>query len=123
MRRSHPIFVLALLFAFAAVISCKSDMQSQIDIIRQGDIASIKEQMTGINTSIKDLEKVDAQLQVYIQQLSDARDRLQTAVDANSAKLAQLDEFNASIQQLQKKDEELQSQITALRTYVDTQLS
>ena len=117
------LYALVLLFAVASAISCKGEMdqlQSQIDIIRQGEIVSIKEQMEGINTSIKDLEKLDAQLQVYIQLLQTASTNLQTTVGGHSEQLTQLD---ASVKSLQTKEADIQSQITSLRTYVNTKLS
>ena len=123
MRISLPFFIPALLFAVASVLSCKGEMdklQSQIDVIRQGEIVSIKEQIEGINASIKDLEKLDSQMQVYIQLLQTASTNLQTTVGGHSERLAQLD---TSIKSLQTKEADIQSQITTLRSYVDTKLS
>ena len=123
MRKSLPFFVLVLLFAAASAISCKNEMdhlQSQIDGIRQGEIPSIKEQVEGINASIKDLKRLDAQLQGYIELLQTASANLQTTVGGHSEQLTQLD---ASIKALQTKDTEIQSQISSLSTYVDTKLS
>ncbi len=128
------------------------DLQKQINELKSVQIASINTQVAGITQSIGNLQSVDAELRGYIQTLQQQKATLEqadkdldqaikdlktelsgdiTAAEANA--LAQLEAYkstvagqiagiNQAITSLQNKDTDLQSQITALRNYIDNDI-
>ena len=140
-----------------ALVSCvKQDdidnLQKQIDNLKSNEIATVQQQMSGIQLSLGNLQTVDTELRGYIRTLQDQESKLAQADEAlegsiaslktelsgdiNAAKadaLAQLEAYKAnvssqlaslraSIDSLKSKDADLQSQITSLQSYIDGDL-
>lgn len=103
---------------------------NRLDNLEGVQIKNLKEQVSSINVSLKDLQAVDANLQKLIDDLESEAADLQTQLDANSAadaatKKALEDEIasiKALITALQSKDAELDQKIADLKTYVDNEL-
>ena len=106
-----------------------SNIQKQIANISK-DITSIYEQIAGITSSLSDLQDVDKELQNLIAnletELADLLEEFESLkpVDepTKQALLKEIEDLKALIQALQAKDVELQNQISALQTYIDTEL-
>ena len=106
-----------------------SNIQKQLANISK-DITSIYEQIAGITSSISDLQDVDKELQSVIDNLESELASLQEEFESlkpideptRQALLKEIEDLKALIQALQAKDIELQNQITALQTYIDTKL-
>ena len=106
-----------------------SNIQKQIANISK-DITSIYEQIAGITSSLSDLQDVDKELQNLIDnletELADLLEEFESLkpVDepTRQALLKEIEDLKALIQALQAKDVELQNQISALQTYIDTEL-
>ena len=148
-------------FLFAAILciasSCvKQDdidnLQKQIDELKSNEIATVQQQMSGIQQSLGNLQTVDTELRGYIRTLQEQEGKLAQAEEAlegsiaslkielsgdiNAAKsdaLAQLEAYKAnvssqlatlraSIDSLKSKDADLQGQISALQSYIDGDL-
>ena len=148
-------------FTFAAIVcivsSCVKQedidkLQKQIDNLKSNDIASIQQQMSGIQLSLGNLQTVDTELRGYIRTLQDQESKLAQADEAlegsiaslktelsgeisasKSDALAQLEAYKAnvssqlaslraSIDSLKSKDADLQTQITSLQSYIDGDL-
>ena len=140
-----------------ALVSCvKQDdidkLQKQIDNLKSNDIASIQQQMSGIQLSLGNLQTVDTELRGYIRTLQDQESKLAQADEAlegsiaslktelsgeisaaKSDALAQLEAYKANVSSqlaslrasrdsLKSKDADLQSQITSLQSYIDGDL-
>ena len=127
-----------------AVKAAQDALKSQIDAISaeveaiKADVALIKDAIASINiqienigASIDDLEAVDAALQTLITNLEAKASDLQSQLDANAAADAatkkelkdEIAVFNALIAALQVKDADLEQQIAALQTYVDSEIT
>ena len=106
-----------------------SNIQKQLANISK-DITSIYEQIAGITSSISDLQDIDKELQSVIDNLESELAGLQEEFESlkpideptRQALLKEIEDLKALIQALQAKDIELQNQITALQTYIDTKL-
>ena len=128
------------------------NLQKQIDELKSNEIATVQQQVTAINGTLATLQTTDSELRGYISTLQQQESALAQADQAlessisslrtelsgeiNTAKanaLAQLDAYKAtvstqlaalraSIDSLKTKDADLQSQITALRRYIDSDL-
>ena len=106
-----------------------SNIQKQIANISK-DITSIYEQIAGITSSLSDLQDVDKELQNLIAnletELADLLEEFESLkpVDEPTRQvlLKEIEDLKALIQALQAKDVELQNQISALQTYIDTEL-
>ena len=150
-------FFLILATVTAATISCvKQDdidnLQKQIDELKSNEIATVQQQVSGIQQSLGNLQTVDTELRGYIRTLQDQESKLAQADEAlegsiaslktelsgdiKAAKadaLAQLEAYKAnvssqllalraSIDSLKSKDADLQGQISALQSYIDGDL-
>ena len=140
-----------------ALVSCaKQDdidnLQKQIDNLKSNEIATVQQQMSGIQLSLGNLQTVDTELRGYIRMLQDQESKLAQADEAlegsiaslktelkgdisaaKSDALAQLETYKAnvssqlaalraSIDSLKSKDADLQTQITSLQSYIDGDL-
>lgn len=106
-------FFLKGLFAFAilfCVTSCYKDdisnLQSQIDQLKAGEIATIDSQIKAINTSITDLKKVDETINGLIGELQKDGEKYAT-----------------QIAELKEMDGKLDEKITELQGYTDEELA
>lgn len=127
-------------------------LQSQIDELKSDKIATIQSQITNINNSITSLQTVDRELRGYIETLQKQYGELKKADDELVAEIAgvesaldvkidvtkadiiaqleayqelvsqQMLDLNSAVNSLQIMDENLQSQISDLRTYSDNGL-
>lgn len=130
-----------------------TDLEDRLDRLEGSSLTTIDQQVTAINASIADLEKVDAQLDGYIKSLQTTAADLQRRLDETDAKIeqmgsgsggeidaveqnllnqlnkletdikGQLATINNTIAALQEKDAELDQKIADLRTYVDNELA
>lgn len=141
----YSLFAVTIFFSCAQQSDIEN-LQMQIDDLKSGQIASINAQITSINGSIVSLVAMDSELKGYITTLQEQKDALEKADEelrksiseletslkgdisaAEANIIAQLQSYldgqistiNTLIVQLQQKDEELQNQISALKTYVD----
>ena len=129
------------------------DTKDRLDVLEGSPIASIEEQFTAINKSISDLKTMDESLTSYITALQTAATDLQKQIDAANAEIAKVESelekeitdlgqsllkelkiakgaietellaINTTLSELKKADEALDKKISALQTYVDTQLT
>ena len=129
------------------------DLQKQIDALKSDQIQTISGQISSIQASLTNLQATDTELKNYISKLETQAATLENTsktleesiakvkadlekeigtVESNA--LAQMEALKASvddelktiksaIETLQAKDEDLQKQIDALKTYTDTQIS
>lgn len=111
-------------FAFAVLFfaGCKSesgvdDLRKEIEALKSTEIASVNSQITGIKSSISDLQKVDAELKGYIKTLQDALTALDSEIDEKYASLQK------DIEDLEKADAALSKRIDELKDYCDQQNS
>ena len=111
-------------FAFAVLFfaGCKQDsgvddLRKEIEALKSTEIASINSQITGIKTSISDLQKIDAELKGYIKTLQDALAALDGEIDEKYASLQK------DIEDLEKADAALSKRIDELKDYCDQQNS
>ena len=111
-------------FAFAVLFfaGCKSDsgvddLRKEIEALKSTEIASVNSQITGIKSSISDLQKVDAELKGYIKTLQDALTALDGEIDDKYASLQK------DIEDLEKADAALSKRIDELKDYCDQQNS
>ena len=129
--------ILPLALVSAMIVSGCGKIQDQIDdlngrleVLEGSTIKSITEQISGINSSIEDLEGVDAALQTLIDGLTSKAADLQSQLDANAAAdaeakkalQAEIANINALIAALQAKDAELDQKIADLKAYVDGEI-
>ena len=140
---------LVAVLAGCAKTSDIENLQNQIDALKSNQIQSISGQISSIQTSLTSLQSTDKELQGYISTLQSQAAalektgaELETAIANLKAELkdeistveadclAQLSAYKTavdseiaslktSIAVLQAKDEDLQKQIDALRTYID----
>lgn len=111
-------------FAFAVLFfaGCKSesgvdDLRKEIEALKSTEIASVNSQITGIKSSISDLQKVDAELKGYIKTLQDALTAPDSEIDEKYASLQK------DIEDLEKADAALSKRIDELKDYCDQQNS
>lgn len=111
-------------FAFAVLFfaGCKSDsgvddLRKEIEALKSTEIASVNSQITGIKSSISDLQKVDAELKGYIKTLQDALTAPDSEIDEKYASLQK------DIEDLKKADAALEKRISDLKDYCDQQNS
>lgn len=107
------------LFLMAVVSSCakKTDiegLQSQIDDLRNTQIASINSQISTITSSLSTVQETQIKLTGYIGDLNLALTALQ------SKESGDVETLRSSISALEQKDAELKNLIDNLKTYVDT---
>lgn len=129
--RKLKLFTIIYSVGLLALSSCAtkndiSDLQSQLDEIKNTQIASINTQISSINSSIISLSGVDTQIQGYIKALQEQAGNIEKAIeqlqgDGTSLK-EQLKTINEQISELQKKDDELQKQISELKTYINSEI-
>ena len=83
-----------------------SNLQSQIDQLKAGEIATIDSQIKAINTSITDLKKVDETINGLVGELQKDGEKYAT-----------------QIAELQEMDGKLDEKIAALQGYTDEELA
>ena len=128
------------------------DLGNRLDKLEQEAIPSIDEQIAAINLSLTSLDAMDKELKGYIDGLTATASNLQEQINNTNTKIdevkaelkneistakaevlaelkaletelkTELEQINATIAILQAKDEELDSKIANLQTYVDTEL-
>ena len=117
---------LSLFFASCASKGDIDDLQSQIDGLKSGQIASIESQISSINTSISALQETDREIKGYITTLQNTASELQKSINTANGKIDDLQKaltlVNSAIETLQAKDSALEKRIDDLKEYVDTQL-
>ncbi len=117
---------LTLLFASCSQQSDIANLQSQIDELKSGRIASIESQVSSINASISSLQEADREIKGYITALQNTASELQKGINTANGKIDDLQKalslVNTAIETLQAKDSALEKRIDDLKDYVDTQL-
>lgn len=143
---------LLMIALIAVVSSCyKKDiesLQSQIDNLKSGEIASINQQIGAINNSISNLKDVDEELKDYITTLEKQASKLKSADEKLSedishvekslkaeddAIILSLEEYKATVagqmatinntlNELKEKDSVIEKKITALTEMIDSEL-
>lgn len=128
------------------------DLQKQVDALKSDQIQTISGQISAIQTSLTSLKNTDSELQGYISALITETDKLESAdktLEESIAKLredlkndissskadalkqlenlkatvnGELTTLKAAIEELKKKDTELQNRIDKLQTYIDSGL-
>lgn len=102
-------FAFLILTGLFLTFSCVSqddikNLQNQIDTIKDSEISSINKQLKSITTSLSDLEKADAGLKTYIDNLTETSKKLDRAIKDNDTKLeAAKTEFNKAIADAKKE--------------------
>lgn len=102
-------FAFLILTGLFLTFSCVSqddikNLQNQIDTIKDSEISSINKQLKSITTSLTDLEKADAGLKTYIDNLTETSKKLDKAIKDNDTKLeAAKTEFNKAIADAKKE--------------------
>lgn len=153
MKSNYCFLLLAsLLLVCCAKPSEIDDLQGQIDELKSVQIATIEQQIAGINGSLSSLEDTDKELKGYISSLQGTAVELQKSINATNEKidkvetslkvsidaaktdlLAQLQSLrtemtgelatvNAALADLQAKDKSLEEKIDNLKKYVDEEL-
>ena len=125
----HLLIILScftLLFASCAQQSDIANLQSQIDELKSGRIASIESQVSSITASISTLQEADREIKGYITALQNTASELQKSINTANGKIDDLQKaltlVNTAIETLQAKDSALEKKIDDLKEYVDTQL-
>ena len=117
---------LSFLFASCAQQSDIANLQSQIDELKSGRIASIESQVSSITASISALHEADREIKGYITALQNTASELQKSINTANGKIDDLQKaltlVNSAIETLQAKDSALEKRIDDLKEYVDTQL-
>ena len=115
-----------LLFASCAQQGDIANLQSQIDELKSGRIASIESQISSITASISTLQEADREIKGYITALQNTASELQKSINTANGKIDDLQKaltlVNTAIETLQAKDSALEKKIDDLKEYVDTQL-
>ena len=107
MKLSKSAFL--ILTGLFLTFSCVSqddikNLQNQIDTIKDSEISSINKQLKSITTSLSDLEKADAGLKTYIDNLTETSKKLDKAIKDNDSKLeVAKTEFNKAIADAKKE--------------------
>ena len=152
MKKFFPILIVLALLASCAKPGEIDDLQGQIDELKSVQIATIEQQIAGINGSLSSLEDTDKELKGYITALQGTAEELQKSINAtneeidkletslktdiDSAKkdlLSQLQSLrsemagelatvNSTLTSLQAKDESLEHKIADLKKYVSDEL-
>ena len=129
--KTLKLFAIIFSTGLLALSSCAtkndiSDLQSQLDEIKNTQIASINTQISSINSSIISLSGVDTQIQGYIKALQEQAGNIEKAIEQlqgdDTSLKEQLKTINEQISELQKKDNELQKQISDLTTYISSEI-
>lgn len=117
--RRFLLFIYALLAITALFLtgcipqSEIDDLQMQIDELKSVQIASIQQQISGINGSLSSLMDMDKELKGYISTLQGTAAELQKSLNATNAKINEIDSINKTLlEQLQALSEELDSELT-----------
>ena len=132
---------LSLFFASCASKGDIDDLQSQIDGLKSGQIATIENQINSINGSITSLQEADREIKGYITTLQNTATELQRSINSINDRIGnlekelqtsltnlrtymetQLSNINTAIENLQEKDKAIEKRIDDLKGYVDTQL-
>ena len=118
-----------------------ADQKDRLDILEQSTIKNVDDQVTAIQTSITELEAVNAELDALIETLQTADTENAALISALEAKDAELEaadtELEALIEALttantenaqlisalEAKDAELEAAIADLKEYVDDEIS
>ena len=114
----------------AVIDNAIAAIQRDIETIKSS-IATLEQQIAGINGSLVELEAVDAALQQLIDGLEGEVATLQSQIDSNTAADAatkvqlekEITDLKNLIATLQAKDADLEAQITALKSYVDSEIT
>ena len=116
----------ALFVAACTSNSDLDDLQGQIDELKSTQIATIGQQIAGINGSLSSLEATDKELKGAISSLQKTADDLQKRIDTAKEKTdnleAELTQVSATIESLQAQDLLLEQKIEDLKKYVDDEL-
>ncbi len=115
-----------LIISSCATNSDIDNLQSQIDELKSGQIASIANQINSINGSITSLQETDREIKGYITALQNTASELQKSINSADGKIDDLEKalaiVNTAIENLKAKDSALEQRISDLKDYVDTQL-
>ena len=127
--------ILACIIALSGCDCSKYDeelyeIDKRLDEIEGSTITSIAEQIAAINTSLADLQRVDAALQTLIDDLEAETADLQRQLDDNAAADAatkqalenEIAGIKTLIEALQAKDAELDRKIADLKAYIDSEI-
>ena len=121
----HLCFALcALLFA-----SCGYDdsgILSRLDALEDENksrIATLQQQIDAINSTLPELQQMDAELSMYITALQDAAKSLEQQIGDTNSDVSDLsNKLDSTIATLQEADDELSKDIEALEAYVNGEL-
>ena len=91
-------------------------INERLDGVEDNQIKTIDEQIEKINASLPELEKADKMMKDLIEALQGKAGELAKDIEKNAGRI---DEANALIAELQKKDSELEKKIAELKTYVN----
>ena len=105
-------------------------IEKEIENIKSS-IATINQQITGINASINELQSVDTELRVLINTLQSEIKTLQDKLDANTTADAvtkaeietEIGTLKAQVNEYQSALSNIQQQVSALTSYVNTQIT
>ena len=115
-----------LILSSCATNSDIDNLQSQIDGLKSGQIATIESQINSITGSITSLQEADREIKGYISVLQNTATELQKSINSADGKIDDLEKalvlVNTAIENLKAKDSALEQRITDLKDYVDTQL-
>ena len=130
------LFYLSVLFLGLALTSCYKEeikkLQGRLDLIEGTQITSIQGQISAIKTSLSGLEKVDKDLDGYIDALKNTASELQESINANKVKI---EEVKASLQgevsatkvelldRLGKLDSDMQSELATINSLITSLLA
>lgn len=128
MRKFLTLFTagIILIISSCATNSDIDNLQSQIDGLKSGQIATIESQINSINGSITSLQEADREIKGYIAALQNTASELQKSMNSADGKIDDLEKalvlVNTAIENLQAKDTALEKRISDLKDYVDSQL-
>jgi predicted nucleic acid-binding Zn-ribbon protein len=128
MKKYLTLFIagVILILSSCATNSDIDNLQSQIDELKSGQIATIANQISSINGSISSLQEADREIKGYISVLQNTATELQKSINSADGKIDDMEKalvlVNTAIENLKAKDSALEQRITDLKDYVDTQL-
>ena len=107
------------------------DLQSQIDSLKDNQIATISQQITSIGSTINSLQSMDGTLKSLIESLESKASDLSSSIsketsernEAVSGLESELKTVNGLIDDLKKEDSSLEGRIDDLKTYVGSELN
>ena len=118
----HLTRIILATLAGAWIVGCAdydtdiNKINERLDGIEDNRIKTIDQQIEKINASLPELEKADKMMKDLIEALQGKAGELAKDTEKNAGRI---DEANALIAELQKKDSELEKKIVELKTYID----